>query len=222
MATARGNAVGDHPLATTAVVSVVGYALVAAAFLGAIPIPDIGRETVILLSDLIAVVNTVALSLLVAGYWFIRRGDVRRHRATMLAAFALIMIFLVMYLIKVGGGFEKALVIEAGQPLSGVADMVHVVYLAMLVVHIFLSVVAVPVVLYAVVLGLTVPVTELRDTAHPRVGRIAVAAWTLSLFLGVLTYLLLNHVYSWEPVARSMVLIAVVGRRPTIRGRPRS
>ena len=213
MATARGNAVGDHPLATTAVVSVVGYALVAAAFLGAIPIPDIGRGTVILLSDLIALVNTVALSLLVAGYWLIRRGDVRRHRIAMLSAFALIMVFLVMYLIKVGGGFEKALVIEAGQPLAAFADSVHLVYIAMLAIHILLSVVSVPVVLYAVVLGLTRPVSELPRTAHPRVGRIAVAAWTLSLFLGVVTYLLLNHVYSWEPVARSMALLAVAAPR---------
>jgi len=209
MATARGTAVGDHPLATTAVVSVVGYALVAAAFLGAIPIPEIGRGTVILLSDLIAVVNTVALVLLVAGYRFIRRGDVRRHRAAMLSAFVLIMVFLVLYVTKVGGGFEKALVVEAGQPLSAYADTVHVVYLAMLAVHVLLSVISVPVVLYAVVLGLTRPVSELPRTAHPRVGRVAVAAWTLSLSLGVVTYLLLNHVYSWEPVARSMALLFV-------------
>ena len=209
MATARGTVVGDHPLATTAVVSVVGYVLVAAAFLGAIPIPDIGRGTVILLSDLIAVVNSVALVLLVAGYRLVRQGDVQRHRVAMVSAFVLIMVFLVMYLVKVGGGFEKALVIEAGQPLSAYAETVRVVYLAMLAVHVLLSVVSVPVVLYAVVLGLTRPVSELPGTAHPRVGRIAVAAWTLSLFLGVVTYLLLNHVYSWEPVARSMGLLIV-------------
>jgi putative membrane protein len=209
MATARGTVVGDHPLATTAVVSLVGYGLVASAFLGAIPIPEIGRGTVILLSDLIAVVNSVALVLLVAGYRFIRRGDVRRHRAAMLSAFALIMVFLVMYLIKVGGGFEKALVVEAGRPLAAYAGTVRIVYLAMLAVHVLLSVVSVPVVLYAVVLGLTRPVAELPETAHPRVGRLAVAAWTLSLFLRVVTYLLLNHVYAWEPVARSMALLVV-------------
>jgi putative membrane protein len=31
------------------------------------------------------------------------------------------------------------------------------------------------------------------------VGRIAAGAWSLSLFLGVVTYFLLNHVYSWVP-----------------------
>jgi len=211
MATVRGGVLGDHPLATTAVVSVVGYALVIGAFLGAIPIPEIGRGTVILLSDLIAVVNTVALALLVAGYRFIRGGDVRRHRLAMLSAFVLIMVFLVMYLVKVGGGFEKSLVIEAGMPLAAYAGAVRTVYLAMLAIHVLLSVVSVPVVLYAVVLGLTRPIAELPNTAHPRVGRIAVAAWTLSLFLGVLTYLILNHVYAWEALERSMWLFLVVG-----------
>jgi len=210
MSRPRGGAVGDHPLATTAVISVIGYAVVIGAFLGAIPIPQIGRPMVILLSDLIAVVNSIALGLLVAGYYFIRQGRIRRHRAAMLSAFALIMVFLVLYVTKVGGGFEKSLVIEAGQPLAAFAGTVRLVYLAMLVIHIVLSVVSVPVVLYAVVLGLTRPIAELPNTAHPRVGRIAVAAWTLSLALGVLTYLLLNHVYTWEPVARSMALLLSV------------
>ena len=216
MATARAGVVGDHPLLTTAVVSVVGYALVAAAFLGAIPLPEIGRGTVILLSDLIAVVNTVALVLLLSGYRFVRRGDVRRHRAAMLSAFVLIMVFLIMYLVKVGGGFEKALVVQAGQPLSAYAGAVEVAYLGMLGTHVVLSVVSVPVVLYAVVLGLTRPVSELPRTAHPWVGRVAVAAWTLSLFLGVVTYLILNHVYSWEPVARSMGLFVLVSGRSAL------
>ncbi|MFB6197443.1 MAG: DUF420 domain-containing protein, partial [Halobacteriaceae archaeon] len=59
-------------------------------------------------------------------------------------------------------------------------------------------VVAVPVVLHAVVLGLTHTPTELGDTAHPRVGKVAVAAWSVSLALGIVTYLMLNHVYGWE------------------------
>jgi putative membrane protein len=54
----------------------------------------------------------------------------------------------------------------------------------------------VPVVLYAIVLGLTHTERELRnETPHRRVGRIAASAWLLSLILGVVTYLLLNHVY---------------------------
>ena len=66
-----------------------------------------------------------------------------------------------------------------------------------------------PVVLHAVVHGLTHSPAELRNTVHPRVGRIAVAAWTLSLLLGIVTYLLLNHLYSWERVRLGATVIAV-------------
>jgi putative membrane protein len=182
------------------VLSVVGYALVIGAFEGLIPLfPDLSREAVILFSDLIAVVNTLALTTLLAGWWFIRRGDVWRHRAAMLVAFTLICAFLVLYLWKVGGGFEKSIVIREGQFLAAYAGAVELAYFAMLAVHILLSVVAVPVVLYAVVLGLTHTPEELRETSHATYGRVAVGSWSLSLFLGVVTYWLLNHVYAWVP-----------------------
>jgi putative membrane protein len=58
--------------------------------------------------------------------------------------------------------------------------------------------VSVPVVVYAITLGLTHTPEELRETAHARVGRVAAAAWSLSLFLGVIAYFLLNHVYDWD------------------------
>lgn len=207
----------DRPRALTAIVSVAGYALVAAAFAGVFPVPEIGSTTVNLLADFIAVVNTVALASILLGYRFIRRGEVRKHRAAMLAAFGLIMLFLVMYLIKVGGGFEKRIVIERGQFLAGYAGTVKPLYLTMLAIHVVLSVVSVPVVLHAVVLGLTHDPGDLPGTIHPRVGRLAVVAWTLSLSLGVVTYVLLNHVYSWEPVARSGILLLVLAG-PKVRG----
>jgi putative membrane protein len=189
-----------HPRLVTTVLSILGYALVIGAFGGLLPIPEIGRDTVILLGDAIAVVNTLALSAIVAGVYFIRTDQVRKHRAAMLTAFALIMVFLVMYLVKVGAGFEKAILAEG---------VVYYAYLGMLAVHILLSALAVPVVLHAVVLGLTHSPSELRDTIHKRVGRVAVGAWGLSLALGVITYLLLNHVYSWEP--RTELLLLLVG-----------
>ncbi|PSQ65972.1 MAG: DUF420 domain-containing protein [Halobacteriales archaeon SW_9_67_24] len=201
MATAsvRGS-VKDHPLAVTGVLSVVGYVLVLGTFAGVVDLfPPIGKETVLLFSDAIAVVNSLALIALLVGYGLIRRGDVRRHRAAMLTAFTLILAFLVLYLWKVGGGFEKAIVIRESQFLGTYAGIIEPIYLAMLAIHILLSAVAVPVVIYPVVLGLTHTPAELAETAHARVGRIAVASWSLSLFLGVVTYFLLNHVYSWVP-----------------------
>jgi putative membrane protein len=196
---------------TTAVLSVVGYALVGGVFAG-VRLPRLSEATVLLFGDLIAVVNTLALTALLAGALFVRRGQVRRHRAAMLTAFALILVFLVLYLWKVGGGFTKEFVVPAGAPFAAQAGAVEALYLAMLAVHVILSVVAVPVVLHAVVLGLSHDVSELPRTEHPRVGRVAVAAWSLSLFLGVVTYLLLNHVYAWERAGAALLLVASTAR----------
>jgi putative membrane protein len=177
-----------RPRAVTAVLSVIGYVLVVGAFAGLLPFPEIARDTVILLGDAIAVVNFFALIAIVAGVYFIRTDQVRKHRAAMLTAFTLIVLFLVLYLTKVGGGFEKE--IQA-------TGLVWGAYVAMLAVHILLSAISVPVVLHAVVLGLTHTPAELRETVHARVGRIAAAAWSLSLFLGLVTYVMLNHIYMW-------------------------
>jgi len=179
-----------RPRLVTAAVSVVGYALVFGAFGGVLPLPDLSRETVILLGDAIAAVNSVALVVILVGVYFIRNGDVQKHRTAMLSAFGLIMAFLTLYILKVGGGFEKEIVAEG---------VVWGAYIVMLAIHILLSAVSVPVVVHAVVLGLTHSPAELRETIHARVGRIAVAAWSLSLFLGLVTYVMLNHVYGWVP-----------------------
>jgi putative membrane protein len=191
-----------HPRLVTTVLSIIGYALVLGAFGGLLPLPKISRDAVIFLGDAIAVVNTFALGAILVGVYFIRAGEVRKHRAAMLTAFTLIMVFLVLYLVKVGAGFEKAILVEGP---------IYFAYLGMLAIHILLSALAVPVVLHAVVLGLTHSPSELRDTIHKRVGRIAVAAWGLSLALGIVTYLMLNHIYSWEPRAELLLLLAGPG-----------
>ncbi|GAA0654088.1 DUF420 domain-containing protein [Salarchaeum japonicum] len=189
----------ENPRTLTIALSILGYALVFGAFGGVLPVPTIGKETVDLFSHLIAVVNTLALSALLLGVYLVKQRRLRQHRAAMLTAFTLIMVFLVLYLWKVGGGYEKEIVIRQGQFLADYESIVYGAYLLMLAVHIFLSAVSVPVVLHAVVLGLTQPIDRLGDTLHPRVGRIAAAAWSLSLFLGVVTYWMLNHVYSAVP-----------------------
>jgi putative membrane protein len=190
------------PRRVTAAISVVGYALVFGTFGGVLPFPSISDQTVLLLGDAIAAVNTAALLAILAGVYFIKTEQIRKHRAAMLTAFGLILAFLVMYLVKVGGGFEKEILAE-GPVLWA--------YLIMLAIHILLSAISVPVVVHAVVLGLSHTVPELRKTAHARVGRIAVAAWGLSLFLGLVTYVMLNHIYGWVPRGSEATLLVAVG-----------
>jgi putative membrane protein len=182
----------EHNLAATVFLSAVGYAVVIATFSGVLPYPKISFETVDIMAHAIAVINATTLVLILAGVRWIRRGEVSKHRKAMLSAFTLIIVFLVIYLFKVGGGGTKEFV--------GPTLVRNYIYLPMLAVHLILSIVSVPVVIHAAVLGISHTPDELRETAHARVGRIAAAAWSLSLFLGVVTYVLLNHVYSWQPL----------------------
>lgn len=192
-----------RPVHVTAVLSIVGYALVLGTFGGFLPWPDISDGLVNALGHAIAVTNGLALLAIIVGVRAIRREDVQRHQAAMMAAVGLIILFLAMYLLKIGGGFEKAILVEGP---------VRWAYLIMLVIHIGLSVVAVPVVIHAAVLGLTHSPAELRGTLHARVGRIAAAAWGLSLALGLVTYLMLQG-YGWEPREAWLLLVAVPGLR---------
>jgi putative membrane protein len=209
----EGTWVAAHPRVVTAVLSIVGYVLVAASFLGLIPFPTLGREGVVLFSDAIAVINSFALASLVVGVWYIKQGRRRRHAMAMTVTFLLILLFLVLYLWKQSGGFTKDFIVAEGQFLAAFATPITYAYLVMLAIHVLLSILAVPVVLHAVVLAATIPMDRLGETEHPTVGRVAVAAWGLSLALGILTYWMLNHVYSWEPVqgAAMAVLLAVPG-----------
>ncbi len=185
----------ENTLGVTIALTIVGYGLVLGTFLLDLPIyPDLTLEQVNLLTHLIAVINAATTVLLILGWYWIRNDEVDKHRFAMVGAFTLILLFLVVYLLRVGGGGEKY--------LTGVSDPVYYAYLAMLAIHIVLSIVAVPVVLYALILGLTHTPAELRETSHARVGRIAAGAWILSLVLGVVTYAMLNHIYEYtfEPM----------------------
>ncbi len=182
--------VGRHPLYASAALTVAAYALVIGTFAGIFTYPDIGRGAVDVMAHAIAAVNSLALLCIVAGVYFVRKGELVRHRNLMLAATALILLFLVIYLFRVGGGGTKV--------FEGPGFVRSYVYLPMLAVHLVLSIAAVPLVIYAVVLGVTRPLEEVGDTLHPRVGQVAAFAWALSLFLGVVTYFMLNHLYEAE------------------------
>jgi len=181
-----------RPAATVALLTVVGYGAVLGAFL--VPgfqalFPDLSRSTVDLLTHAIAAVNSLTILTLSLGWYWIRNGEVRKHAAAMTTSFALILLFLGIYVPRVAGGGTKY--------FDG-PELVGTVYLVMLGIHIVLSIVAVPVVLYALLLGLTHSVDELRsEVPHATVGRIAAGSWLLSLVLGVVTYVMLNHVYGF-------------------------
>jgi len=197
--------VGEHPKAVTAVLSVVGYVVVVGAFV--VPsfqalFPELSLRQVNVLGTAIAAVNSVTVVLLCVGWYWIRAGEVKKHAAAMISSFVLILIFLLMYVPRVAGGGTKEFVLESSYSWVPLWEPIVPAYLLMLAIHILLSILSVPLVLYAIMLGLTHTPDQLRtQTPHKRVGRIAAGTWILSLVLGVVTYVMLNHLYAWEFVA---------------------
>lgn len=183
----RNDWIRSNVVAVTVVLTIISYVLVFGTFAGLFPYPRIGQGAVDLLSKLIAAVNATTVVVLALGWYWIRRGEIRKHRYAMLTGSGLIIAFLLMYLEKVGGGGIKQL---------QAPHTVKTVYFAMLGIHELLSALAVPFVIYTLVVGLTHSVSEIRRTRHAQMGRIAVSTWLISLTLGVLTFVILQS-YGW-------------------------
>lgn len=185
---------GRYPGTLSIVLTLVGYGLVIGTLYSdalSVLYPKISLDTVNLLSHVIAANNFLALTSLALGWYWIRSDRPKRHRLAMIVGFTLILVFLVLYLLKTGGGGRK----EFLGPES-----VRIAYLLMLAVHILLSIVSVPLVVYTFVLGMSCPIREVPATVHAAIGRWAAGSWLVSLFLGLVCYVLLNHAYAYEYV----------------------
>jgi uncharacterized membrane protein YozB (DUF420 family) len=124
-----------------------------------------------------AVLNTLATVLLVAGWVFIRRGQVKAHRAMMVAAFATSAVFLVCYL--------TYHYLVGHVPFRGQGP-IRLLYFSILISHILLAV-AVP------VLAITMFVLAWRGrwAAHRRLGKVTMPIWLYVSVTGVVVYLML-------------------------------
>lgn len=128
-----------------------------------------------------ATLNGIATVLLIAGYVCIRRGNIRTHRALMIAAFATSLLFLTSYLIyhaHVGS-----------RPFPG-RGPIRTLYFTILITHIVLA---------AVVPALAV-MTLWRAFSGRFDRHVTIARWTLPIWLyvsvtGILVYLMLYQFY---------------------------
>ena len=176
---------GRQAAVLAALACVVAYSVVIVTFLGALPYPPMGTATVEALAHVIAVINSLALAAILRGWWLVRCARFEAHRRMMTTAFGLILLFLLIYLFKVGGGGIRE--------FTGSDAIRYFVYLPMLFSHLTLSILAVPLVSYVLILGLTRPISEVPATAHARIGRWAAGVWSTSLLLGIGAYVILNH-----------------------------
>jgi putative membrane protein len=170
----------------TGLLSVVSLALVFGAALNLIPaaaLPTAPEWVFATIPHVNAVISVAAIGTIVGGVRAIRRGDVARHRRAMLATLGLFALFLVLYLYKVA--------VKGTTQFQGPAVVDQFVYLPLLAIHILLAIVCIPLVYYVLLVALTRPVAEIRESLHPRIGRVAAGLWLVSFVLGTVVYLLL-------------------------------
>ena len=128
-----------------------------------------------------ATLNGVSTIFLTVGYVFIRRGEMRRHRACMIAALVSSALFLTSYLVYHA---------EVGSvPFKG-QGTIRTIYLLILLTHIVLAAIILPLAL----------VTVSRAFARRFDGHRKIARWTLPLWLyvsvtGVVIYLMVYQMY---------------------------
>ena len=129
------------------------------------------------LPTLNATLNAIAGMFLLAGFYFIRRGQIARHRASMLAAFAMSTLFLISYLIYHANVGSK--------PFSGHGP-IRTVYFAILISHIILAAAVPPLALVTLFRGL-----RRDDARHRRIAKITWPIWMYVSVTGVIVYLML-------------------------------
>ncbi|ADV81737.1 DUF420 domain-containing protein [Terriglobus saanensis] len=139
---------------------------------------DADRSQFKFLPTVNAICNSLSAIALVFGYWFIRQRKIRQHRASMFTAFVFSTIFLVSYLAN------HALHGEYHLPIAHTGPLWHS-YLALLISHIFLSVVALPLVLITFFFSLSE-----RFVLHRKIARYTFPIWLYVSVTGVAVYLM--------------------------------
>ncbi|NHN40738.1 DUF420 domain-containing protein [Halorubellus sp. JP-L1] len=169
----------------TAVLSLVSLALVFAAARQVIPTAVLPGAPAWLLDAIPhanAAISVVAVVCILLGVRDARAKRYDRHRKLMLAAFALFVAFLALYLWKVA--------LKGPQSFPG-TGVVELAYFAILGVHMLLAIACIPLLYYVLLLAWTHPVSEIPGTSHKAVARVAAPLWVISFVLGTVVYVLL-------------------------------
>jgi putative membrane protein len=128
-----------------------------------------------------ASLNAISAVLLTVGYVFIRRKERQRHKACMLTAFAVSVLFLISYVIyhaQIGS-----------KPFPGEGAM-RAIYFSILIPHVILAATIVPLALVTLSRGLSN-----RIDTHRRIARWTLPIWLYVSITGVMVYLMLYRMY---------------------------
>lgn len=136
-----------------------------------------------ILAPLNAFLNFSATCFLVAGYVFIKRKEIEKHRASMIGAVSASVLFLVFYVTRFS--------LTGTHRFAG-TGWARTFYLGILFSHMVLAVIIVPLVLRLLHLA-----RKERFREHRRLARWTYPAWLYVSVTGIVVYVLLYHVYGY-------------------------
>jgi uncharacterized membrane protein YozB (DUF420 family) len=128
-----------------------------------------------------ASLNALSTVFLTVGWLFIRRGEMRRHRACMIAALVTSALFLTSYLVyhaKVGS-----------VPFPGQGS-IRIVYFAILITHVILAALILPLALMTVTRAFA-----RRFDRHRKIARVTLPIWLYVSVTGVVIYVMVYRMY---------------------------
>ncbi len=133
------------------------------------------------LPHLNAILNAVAACFLTAGFVFIKTGNRRAHKLSMITAMVVSGVFLISYVILRS---QAPIFVFQGE------GAVRIFYYIMLITHVLLAMVIVPLVIITVLRAL-----KTRFAAHKRIARWTWPVWIYVSISGIGVYLMLYQFY---------------------------
>lgn len=143
------------------------------------PPPQQFANRLMFLPALNALLNGLSAIALIAGFYFIRHRQIRRHRAAMFTAFVFSSLFLISYLVS------HAL---HGDILFAGHGAIRTLYLSILTSHIILSIVALPIILITFYFSLSG-----RFPQHKKIARFTFPIWLYVSVTGVVVFAMLER-----------------------------
>ena len=163
------------------VIGVLSVVVVTAVVIVLYGLPERGAApgTPGVLATVNAVLNGSTAALLLAGFGFIRKRNIKAHRTCMVTAFVLSSLFLVTYLLHHA---------QVGSVPFRHDGWIRGVYFAVLVPHVTLAAMIVPLALFTIYRGWTGRIAE-----HRKIARWTLPIWLYVSVSGVAVYFMLYH-----------------------------